>query len=68
MGPGLDGWGSFVFKENLKKLKGMLKEWNTNHFGNLDQSIRASREEIQRLDTIDDGGGGLIGVRKGGKE
>lgn len=54
---GIEGWGCYVFKEKLKRLKGALKSWNRDHFGNLDNKIFSLKEEIQRLDTRDDNGG-----------
>lgn len=44
------GWGSFVFKEKLKQLKIVLKEWNKSSFGNLDDKIQAAILEIKLID------------------
>lgn len=51
---GITGWGSFVFKEKLKRLKIALKSWNDNNFGSIDQNIAALRNEISELDLVDD--------------
>lgn len=54
---GIVGWGSYVFKEKLKRLKEVLKVWNRDHFGNMDANICRLREEINDLDERDDEGG-----------
>lgn len=51
------GWGSFVFKEKLKRLKGALKKWNKEHFGHCDKQIEDLRHELHELDFRDDNGG-----------
>lgn len=48
------GWGSYILKEKLKLLKGVLKEWRVETFGELDKSIEDKKCEIERLDRIDD--------------
>lgn len=30
----VQGWGAYVLKEKLKRLKEKLKTWNVEHFGN----------------------------------
>lgn len=50
----ISGWGSFVLKEKLKRLKGDLKEWRQLTFGDLDKSIDDKKAEIERLDILDD--------------
>lgn len=50
----ISGWGCYVFKEKLKRLKEELKKWNVQSFGSLDLSIANLRNEIHTLDTIDD--------------
>lgn len=50
----IEGWGCYVFKEKLKRLKDVLKKWNKDHFGNFDHKIVQLREEIQSLDDKDD--------------
>lgn len=54
---GINGWGSFVFKEKLKRLKLKLKEWNSGCFGFLEQNIQSLREEIHALDMLDEASG-----------
>lgn len=51
---GIEGWGSYVFKGKLKRLKEELKRWNNDHFKNVDNNISLLREKIQRLDEKDD--------------
>lgn len=51
---GIVGWGGFVLKEKLKRLKEVLKSWNKEHFGHLDNSILMLRNEIKDLDLEDD--------------
>lgn len=51
---GIEGWGCYVFKEKLKRLKGALRSWNVEQIGIIDQTISALRSEIQTLDLIDD--------------
>lgn len=50
----VSGWGSFVLKEKLKRLKADLKGWRHNTFGDLDKSIKDKKAEIERLDILDD--------------
>ncbi|KAK7260416.1 hypothetical protein RIF29_26441 [Crotalaria pallida] len=45
-------WRAFVAKEKLKLLKGSLKEWSRNVFGNLDVRIALAIEGIERLDKL----------------
>lgn len=51
---GIVGWGSFIFKEKLKRLKKALKIWNNEHFGNMESKIKLLKEEIKNLDEKDD--------------
>lgn len=50
----VEGWSGFVIKENFKKLKEEVKVWNRDVFGSLDVKIENIREEIRRLDVLDD--------------
>lgn len=54
---GIEGWGWFIFKEKLKRLKGMMKDWNVSHFGSIDWNIKEIHEEIQELDMRDENRG-----------
>ncbi|KAL8461664.1 hypothetical protein ACS0TY_032954 [Phlomoides rotata] len=47
----IEGWGGFILKEKLKE---DLKEWNRSTFGNMEEKIEKHREEIWKLDAIDD--------------
>lgn len=51
---GIEGWGWFVFKEKLKRLKETLKTWNEQQFGSIYQSIKSLHEEIKEMDIIDE--------------
>lgn len=51
---GIKGWGSFMTKEKLKRLKGELKEWNLCSFGSIKQNIKSLREAFHKLDERDD--------------
>ncbi|CAL0304706.1 unnamed protein product [Lupinus luteus] len=44
------GRGSYVFKEKLKILKGVLKAWNKEHFGILDKKIV---DQVNIINSID---------------
>lgn len=41
-------------KEEFKRLKAHLKEWNREVFGTMDIKIKMRRKEIHELDTIDE--------------
>ncbi|KAL8525717.1 hypothetical protein ACS0TY_015092 [Phlomoides rotata] len=47
------GWGGFVLKEKLKKMKKESKAWKELLFGKIDLSIK-KYEEIHNLDLFDD--------------
>ncbi|KAL8497556.1 hypothetical protein ACS0TY_021043 [Phlomoides rotata] len=42
----ITGWGGFVLKEKLKRLKVDLKQWNMEEFGVLERRIENRRAEI----------------------
>ncbi|CAL0307918.1 unnamed protein product [Lupinus luteus] len=46
----VQGRGSYVLKEKLKLLKGVLKVWNKNHFGDLGRRINDQVNLINVLD------------------
>ncbi|MCH85435.1 cytochrome P450, partial [Trifolium medium] len=48
--PSTHGWMAYRLKEKLKALKGDLKIWNHEVFGNLDYSIELVTEVIKDLD------------------
>lgn len=50
----VEGWGGFVTKEKFKLLKEDLKRWNNNVFGAIEKNIEKMKEEIWKLDLIDD--------------
>lgn len=51
----LGGWGGFVLKEKLKRLKRRLKIWNKEQFGDTFKKYKQIQEELNRLEeqTID---------------
>ncbi|XP_057803416.1 uncharacterized protein LOC131018725 [Salvia miltiorrhiza] len=50
----IPGWSCFVFKEKLKRLKVVLKEWNRSTFGDIDLRIRSLKDDLHQWDSIDD--------------
>ncbi|KAL8471619.1 hypothetical protein ACS0TY_029028 [Phlomoides rotata] len=48
------GWAGFSLKEKFKLLKADLKSWNSQVFGKISSNIESQREEIRRLDLIDE--------------
>jgi hypothetical protein len=46
----VDGWGGFVLKEKLKKMKGALKEWHVSHSQNLSSRIDSLKARLSALD------------------
>lgn len=46
----MDGSGSFIIKEKLKRLKCELKIWNNESFGSIEDNIQKIVEEIKLLD------------------
>jgi len=46
----IDGWGAYVLKEKLKRLKGSLKEWHQNHSQNLESRCGLLKERMSILD------------------
>ncbi|KAL8516077.1 hypothetical protein ACS0TY_014670 [Phlomoides rotata] len=43
----IDGWGGYVLKEKLKRLKDDLKQWNKEVFGTMERKIEEYKVEIQ---------------------
>jgi hypothetical protein len=46
----LSGWMGFILKEKLKGLKGVIKSWNKNVYGAVDNRIRLLVEDINNAD------------------
>jgi hypothetical protein len=44
------GWMGYVLKEKLKRLKGALKKWNKEVYGNVDSKIAVLIDDIEELD------------------
>jgi len=49
------GWGGYVLKEKIKRLKIRLKNWNKEQYGDTSKKIKQVQEELSKLeeDTID---------------
>lgn len=45
------GWKAFVLKEKLKSLKSILKNWNSQVFGNVENNLKKLEMEISSLDS-----------------
>ncbi|KAL8515928.1 hypothetical protein ACS0TY_014579 [Phlomoides rotata] len=50
----VEGWGGFVLKEKLKRLKADIKKWNKEVFGMIDEKIEKRKQVILKLDMIDE--------------
>ncbi|KAL8498771.1 hypothetical protein ACS0TY_021917 [Phlomoides rotata] len=48
------GWSDFVIKEKLEELKVELKAWSKEMFNGMERMIEVKKEEIERLDILDD--------------
>ncbi|KAL8534353.1 hypothetical protein ACS0TY_010389 [Phlomoides rotata] len=48
------GWAGFVIKEKLKEVKMELKEWSKATFKGMDRRIEEKKDELERLDILDD--------------
>ncbi|MCI25663.1 endonuclease/exonuclease/phosphatase family protein, partial [Trifolium medium] len=46
----VDGWGGYVLKENLKMIKGALKECHATHAQNLPSRIDSLKVQFSALD------------------
>jgi hypothetical protein len=46
----VEGWGMFVLKEKLKRIKEKLKGWHKSHTQNLVGRIKEAKEELNRLE------------------
>jgi len=52
----VNGRGTYVLKEKLKLLKEVIKKWNTENFGHIDNKISGAIKEINELDKKDEVG------------
>ncbi|XP_057432140.1 uncharacterized protein LOC130724887 [Lotus japonicus] len=50
----VNGWGAYVLKEKLKRLKGKLKQWNRDVFGDLKLRWERAVQLINELDAIEE--------------
>ncbi|MCI40544.1 RNA-directed DNA polymerase (Reverse transcriptase), partial [Trifolium medium] len=46
----VNGWMGYILKEKLKRLKGVLKKWNKEVYGSVDNKIEALVCELEVLD------------------
>ncbi|GAU33269.1 hypothetical protein TSUD_279430 [Trifolium subterraneum] len=46
----VDGWGGYVLKEKLKRIKMELKDWHNAHTQNLPSKIESLKERLETLD------------------
>ncbi|CAJ2674421.1 unnamed protein product [Trifolium pratense] len=46
----IDGWGGFVLKEKLKRIKTVLKDWHSSHTQNLPSRIESLKDRLAVLD------------------
>jgi hypothetical protein len=53
-----NGWMCFVLKEKLKALKGRIKEWHKEEYGDMDARVDKLVEDIHELDVR----GELVGL------
>ncbi|XP_057418630.1 uncharacterized protein LOC130712829 [Lotus japonicus] len=56
-GLSVNGWGAFALKEKLKGLKGSLKQWNKDVFGDLKFRREVAVQKINDLDVKEEEGG-----------
>lgn len=47
----VNGWGGFVLQQNLKMIKGSLKEWHQQHAQNLSGKVQTTKDRMLVLDT-----------------
>lgn len=45
------GWGGYVLKEKIKRLKQRLKQWNREQFGDTFKKFKKIEEELNKLET-----------------
>lgn len=50
----IEGWAGFVIKEKLKVMRTVCKSWSDTHFNHRDISIETRKQNILRLDMLDD--------------
>lgn len=55
----VEGWKCFKFMQKLGYVKGKLREWNRNTFGNLKANINNLTVELDEIDKLVEDGEGL---------
>ncbi|XP_024630914.1 uncharacterized protein [Medicago truncatula] len=50
----VEGWGGFILKEKLKRIKSDLKEWHLSHSHNIPGKISSLKNQINVLDSKGD--------------
>ncbi|XP_057426415.1 uncharacterized protein LOC130719827 [Lotus japonicus] len=53
----VQGWGAYVLKEKLKKLKDEIKLWVKKNFKDIREEIKRTVDEINMIDMEDENGG-----------
>lgn len=48
----IEGWGGFIVKEKLRRLKEDLKRWNIEVFGSIDHKIDSLRNNVQEFNQL----------------
>lgn len=48
----MHGWSDFILKENLKRIKGSLRQWHLNHTLNINSKIQDARDRMAVLDEM----------------
>ena len=46
------GWGDFVLKEKIKRLKSRLKVWNKEQYGDTFKKVKQLQEELNKLEQV----------------
>lgn len=48
----IEGWSSYVLKENLKLLKGQIRKWKEENIGDLDSNVKEAPLALNKSDLI----------------
>lgn len=52
----IPGWAGIRLKGKLSKLRGDLRKWNVEVFGNIENQLKAAEEELHEIDLKAEGG------------
>ncbi|XP_028072866.1 uncharacterized protein LOC114275081 [Camellia sinensis] len=50
--PGVVGWAGFILSQKLKRLKGRLRSWNWEVFGNVQNKLKTAEGELHNFDIL----------------